>query len=184
MTKQIIKKPTEITFDGNDGKYFYAVKEPNGIFTEIKEPKVGQKIWAFPVIAGGNTIQKQETKPMLLQIPIPLCKRHFDSHSGEKFAVKTCKGWTYIAIPTELGSLQCRECLDSLFIPMPFLYSADLRSADLRSADLYSADLRSADLRSARNINETLNLNKVYWDKFTKIDDEFKKLLSKDRFVE
>src|SRR3990167_4755888 len=170
--KQIIKKPTEITFDGKDGKYFYAVKESNGTFTEIKEPKVGQKIWAFPVIAGGSTITKQEYKPTLLQIPIPLCKKHFDSHSGEKFAVKTCNGWIYIAIPTELGSLQCRECLDSLFIPMPFLrsanlsyadlYSADLYSADLYSANLYSANLYSADLRSANLCSANLSSANLY----------------------
>jgi len=69
------------------------------------------------------------------------------------------------------------------------LYSADLRSADLRYADLsyanlYSANLRYADLRSARNIDETLNLDKAYWNKFTCIDEEFKHLLNKERFLD
>ena len=50
--------------------------------------------------------------------------------------------------------------------------------ANLRSADLRSANLRSANLSSAKN------LKYAYWNKFTIIDKEYKKLLSKDRFVE
>lgn len=92
---------------------------------------------------------------------------------------------------------------DEIFKPYANLRSADLRSADLSSADLRYADLRSAnlkyanlsnanlryadlssaDLRSAININESFNLNSVYWDKFTIIDKEFKKLLNKERFL-
>ena len=64
------------------------------------------------------------------------------------------------------------------------LSSADLYLANLSSADLYLANLRSANLRSAKNLNEAYNLDKAYWNKFTKIDNEFKKLLNKDRFIE
>ena len=149
------------------------------------------------------------TNPLVLQIPIPLCDKHIKSHNDKPFGVLTCKGWYYIAIPTVLGSCICRECRSVLFIPMPFLrsanlssadlYSADLssadlssanlssanlRSANLRSADLSSADLRSADLRLAGNLKEAINLDKAYWNKFTQIDKEFKDLLSKDKFLE
>ena len=164
------------------------------------------------------------TEPLILQIPIPLCDKHIKDHKNKPFIVHTCNNWYYLAIPVILGSLKCRECLSSLFIPMPFLcsanlssanlssadlrsaklssanlYLADLRSANLRladlylanlssanlsSADLYLANLRSANLRSAKNLNEAYNLDKAYWNKFTKIDNEFKKLLNKDRFIE
>ena len=129
------------------------------------------------------------TNPLVLQIPIPLCNEHIKSHNNKPFGVLTCKGWYYIAIPTILGSTICRECRNELFIPMPFLYSANLSSANLSSADLssanlYSANLSSANLSSARNLKECYNLGKAYWNKFTQIDKEFKDLLSKDRFVE
>jgi len=64
------------------------------------------------------------------------------------------------------------------------LSSADLSNANLRYADLSNADLSSADLSSARNINNSFNLEESYWNKFTQIDAEFKKLLKKDRFLE
>jgi hypothetical protein len=147
------------------------------------------------------------TNPLLLEIPIPLCDKHIKSHNNSKFIVKTCKGWSYICLPTELGSTTCRECKNELFLPMPNLtsanlYSANLYSANLRSANLRSANLRSADLRSANlsladltsadlslanlssaNLRSAINLKYVYWNKFTQIDKEYKKLLSKDRFI-
>ena len=232
-----------IKFTKAKANYFYAIKNEKGEYLKINNPEKGQEVYEIPCISGG------ESKPLVLEIPIPLCEKHFKSHNGEKFGVHTCNGWHYIAIPTELGSLQCRECRNELFIPMPYLRSAnlrsanlrsanlrsadlrsaDLRSANLRSADLYSADLysadlysadlysanlrsanlssanlrsanlrsanlssanlysanlRSANLRSAKNLNESINLDKAYWDKFTQIDEEFKKLLSKERFLE
>ena len=190
-------------------------------------------------------------KPILLQIPIPLCKKH--QHKGIPFGVNTCNNWQYIAIPTPLGSLMCRECNNELFLPQPYLHSADLSSANLHSANLHSAnlcstdlsftdlssadlsfanlcsadlssanlhsanlcsadlsftdlssadlsstdlssanlrfadlsftDLSSTDLSFAYNIDESFNLDKSHWNKFTLIDKQFKKLLNKDMFV-
>ena len=242
-----------IKFTNKKANHLYAIKNDKGEYLKIENPTKDQQVYEIPSISGG------EEKPrLILELPIPLCQKHFDSHKGEKFGVTACNGWDYIAIPTPLGSTVCRECKNALFIPMPFLRSADLRSADLRSAnlrsadlysanlrsadlysadlssanlssanlrsanlysanlssaDLYSADLRSANLssanlysanlssadlysadlssanlysanlRSARNINESINLDKAYWNKFTQIDDEFKKLLNKKRFI-
>ena len=190
-----------IKFKTKKPNHFYAIKE-NNQYVKIENPIIGQKVYEIPSISGG------EEKPrLLLEIPIPLCKEHFDSHDG-KFGVTTCNGWDYIVIPCVLGSLTCRECSNALFIPMPFLRSANLYSADLSSADLssanlssanlysanlysadlslanlYSANLYSADLSSA-NLSSALNVDKAYWNKFTIIDEEYKKLLSKDRFME
>ncbi len=171
------------------------------------------------------------TEPLILEIPIPLCETHRKSHDDCGFIVHTCKNWYYLAIPVRLGSLICRECKNELFIPSPYLRSADLRSADLRSANLRSANLSSADLSSAdlssaylssadlcyanlrsanlRSANlRSANLSSAdlssadlssadlryadlrsancleyaYWNKFTMIDEKFKKLLSKHRF--
>ena len=232
--------------------HFYVIKE-NNQFLKINEPKIGQEVYEIPCVSGG------ESKPLVLEIPIPLCEKHIKEHNNKKFGVHTCNNWYYIAIPVQLGSLKCRECQNELFLPEPYLSSADLRSAnlysanlssanlssaDLRSADLrsaylysanlysanlysanlssadlysanlysanlysanlssanlssadlssadlssanlYSANLRSANLSSAGNINKSLNLDKAYWDKFTQIDEEYKKLLSRDRFLE
>ena len=131
-----------ITFKEIKTNHFYVIKDEKGQFLQIKEPQIGDKVYEIPTISGGQ-------QPLILEIPIPLCKKHFDSHNGQRFGVTTCKNWNYIAIPTELGSLTCRECKNELFIPMPFLSSADLSSANLSSADLRSADLRSANLWSA-----------------------------------
>jgi hypothetical protein len=82
--------------------------------------------------------------------------------------------------------------LDSANLSFANLNSANLNSANLRFADLNSANLNSAnlrfadlcfaDLRSARNINESINLDKAKWNKFTLVDKEFKKLWKKDMF--
>jgi hypothetical protein len=236
-----------ITFSEKKPNHFYCVKE-NNTYLKIDDPQIGDTVYEIATVSGGAG----NTKRLLLEIPIPLCQKH--QHDGIPFGVKTCNNWEYIVIPTPLGSLRCRECNDELFLPQPYLRSAnlnsanlnsadlrsanlrsanlsyadlssanlssadlrsadlrsanlnsadlrsanlsyadlssadlsyaDLRSADLRSADLRSANLSSANLNSARNINESLHIDKAYWNKFTKIDEQFKKLLSKKRFVE
>jgi hypothetical protein len=266
-----------ISFESKKANHFYAVKNEKGEFLKIENPEIGQQVYEIPSLSGGSSIPGEKPR-LILQIPIPLCQEHFDSHNGEKFGVTTCKGWNYIAIPTTLGSTVCRECKNALFLPMPFLGYADLSSADLRYANLYSANLSSADLSSAnlrsanlrsanlslanlsladlrsadlgyadlssadlgyadlssanlssadlssadlgyadlssanlssadlysanlssanlhsanlgyadlryaRNINDSFNLKEAYWNKFTRIDEEFKKLLSKERFI-
>jgi len=272
-----------ITFSEKKLNHFYCI-EKDGEYIKIESPKKGDKVFEVATVSGGSNLEK---KSLILQIPIPLCEKH--QHDGVSFGVKTCSGWEYIVIPTQLGSLRCRECHDELFIPQPYLRSANLRSADLsyanlsyanlsyanlsyanlssadlssadlryadlrsanlrsanlrsadlsyadlrsadlsyadlrsadlsyadlrsadlsyadlssadlsyadlssanlRSADLSyadlsSADLRSADLSSAKNINESFNLDTVYWDKFTIIDKQFKKLLNKRGFLQ
>jgi len=254
------KKP--IKFTKAKENHFYAIKSGDK-YLKV-EPEIGDIVYEVPVISGGEA-----RKPLLLQIPIPSCEKHFKLHNGKPFGVKTCQGWEYIAIPSPLGSLRCRECNDELFLPEPFLHSANLSSANLSSANLHSAnlhsanlhsanlssanlhsanlssanlhsanlhsadlsfadlsfadlsfadlsfanlhfanlhsadlsfanlhfadlsfanlsfaDLSSADLHSARNINESINLDKSYWNNFTEIDNEFKKLLNKKRFLE
>jgi len=64
------------------------------------------------------------------------------------------------------------------------LWNADLRNANLRNANLRNADLRNADLTTCKNLDAVRNPEKAYWNKFTKVTDDFKKLLSKDRFSE
>jgi len=141
-------KPKQITFATPKKNHFYAIQNKKGEFELITNPKKGDKVYEYAVISGGSDVQN----PLLLQIPIPSCEKH--QHKGKPFIVNTCRNWKYIAIPTPLGSLRCRECNDELFLPEPYLRfadlsSADLSSADLRFADLSSADLTSADLRSA-----------------------------------
>src|SRR5579872_2015135 len=233
----------EIVFEEKKVNHFYSQRNEKGNLVLVQEPAKGEKYFEFSCISGGTLEEpKIEAKPLILEIPIPLCDKHRKEHDDKPFFVKTCNEWIYLAIPVQLGSLQCRECKKCLFLPMPFLYSANLRSADLRSANLRSANLRSAnlysanlrsanlrsanlrsanlrsanlrsadlrlanlssanlrsanlysanlssadlssaDLSSARNLKEAYNLDKAYWNKFTKIDDEFKKLLSKHRF--
>ena len=227
-----------IKFESKKANHFYAIKNEKNEFLKIEDPEISQEVYEIPSISGGSSIPEEKPR-LILEIPIPLCQKHFDSHNGEKFGVTTCQGWDYIAIPTPLGSTICRECKNELFVPSPYLRYADLSSADLRYAnlryanlsnanlsnanlryaDLSSADLRyadlssadlssanlssanlsnanlsnanlsnadlsSADLSSARNINNSFNLEESYWNKFTQIDAEFKKLLKKDRFLE
>ena len=64
-----------------------------------------------------------------------------------------------------------------------FKSHADLSFANLSFANLRSADLSSADLRSA-NLRYANFLEYSYWNKFTIIDEGFKKLLKKERFLE
>jgi hypothetical protein len=63
------------------------------------------------------------------------------------------------------------------------LSNVNLSYADLSNADLSNVNLSYANLSYAENINESFNLNSVYWNKFTVIDKEFKKLLNKERFL-
>src|SRR3990167_3295581 len=167
-----------IKFTSKKQNHFYVIKNEKNEFLKIEDPEINQEVYEIPSISGG------EEKPrLILEIPIPLCQKHFDFHNGEKFGVTICNVWDYIAIPTPLGSTVCRECKNELFIPSPYLSYADLRyanlsSVNLRSADLSYADLRSADLRYAKNINHSINLEEAYWNKFTQIDAEFKKLLN------
>ena len=109
-----------ITFSEKKPNHFYCIKE-NDTYLKVDNPKKGDIVYEVPTISGG-----EETKKLLLEIPIPLCQEH--QHNGIPFGVKTCNNWEYIAIPRPLGSLMCRECNNELFIPQPYLRSADLPS--------------------------------------------------------
>ena len=139
-------KPKLITFSKKKSNHFYAIKNEKEQFELITNPKKGDKVYEYAVISGGSG-KEEKNNPLLLEIPIPSCEKH--QHQGKNFVVKTCKGWSYIAIPTKLGSLRCRECHDELFLPEPYLRYADLSDANLRYADLSGADLSGADLSGA-----------------------------------
>jgi len=239
-----------IKFSERKPNHFYCIKE-NETYLKVDDPKKNDIVYEVPIVSGGA-----ETKKLLLEIPIPLCQKH--QHEGIPFGVKTCGNWEYIAIPTPLGSLTCRECNGKLFTPQPYLCSVDLsdsnlrgsnlrgsdlsdsnlsgsdfsgsdlsdsnfsgsnfsdsnlscsnlRGSDLRGSNLRGSNLRGSDfsdsnlsgsnlrgsdlsgsnlsnanLRSAINIKYSINLNRVYWNEFTLIDEQFKKLLNKERFL-
>ena len=139
-------KPKLITFSKKKSNHFYAIKNEKEQFELITNPKKGDKVYEYAVISGGSG-KEEKNNPLLLEIPIPSCEKH--QHKGKNFIVKTCRGWSYIAIPTKLGSLRCRECHDELFLPEPYLRCADLSCADLSGANLSCADLSGADLSCA-----------------------------------
>ena len=139
-------KPKLITFSKKKSNHFYAIKNEKEQFELITNPKKGDKVYEYAVISGGSG-KEEKNNPLLLEIPIPSCEKH--QHKGKNFIVKTCRGWSYIAIPTKLGSLRCRECHDELLLPEPYLRCADLSGADLSGANLRYADLSGADLKYA-----------------------------------
>jgi hypothetical protein len=261
MKKAELRFRKEITFEQAKENHFYAQKNEKGQLELVRNPKIGEKYYEFACVVGGSD------RPLILEIPIPLCTKHIKSHNNKPFFVRTCKEWIYLAIPSSLGSTVCRECINQLFVPMPFLSSANLSSADLSSANLSSANLNSADLRSANlkfanlrsadlssanlssanlifanlnsadlrsanlnsadlrsanlifanlrsadlssanlssanlrsadlssanlssadlrsaDLSSAINIQYMYWNKFTLIDKEYKKLLNKDKFL-
>jgi hypothetical protein len=231
INQQINQK--QITFKEKKKNHFYSQKNEKGQLELVSDPVVGEKYYEFACVSGGSG-----KRPLILELPISLCAQHIKSHNNTSFFVNTCREWIYRAIPTPLGSTPCRECRNELFVPMPFLCSAnlsganltsaDLRGADLTSANLTSANLTSADLTSANLTSANLTsanlrganltsanltsanlrganlcgadlcganlcgadlcgaktLEYAYWDKWTIINDEYKKLLSKKMFLE
>src|SRR3990167_3194050 len=131
----------QITFSKAKDNHFYA-ERINGELLQVKEPIAGKKYIEIPVISGGST----DYKPILLELPLPLCQKHIDKNPKE-FIVKLCSGWSYKAIP--VVSLSCKMCLGSILSPLAYLSKADLSEANLSEANLYGADLYEADLSKA-----------------------------------
>ena len=75
-------------------------------------------------------------KPILLELPLPLCQKHIDENPKE-FIVNLCSGWSYLAIP--VINPVCKMCLDSILSPLVYLSRANLSGADLTRANLNGA---------------------------------------------
>ena len=80
-------------------------------------------------------------KPILLELPLPLCQKHIDENP-EEFIVKLCSGWSYKAIP--IINPVCKMCLSSTLSPLVYLSRANLTGADLTGANLTGANLTGA----------------------------------------
>jgi len=131
-----------VTFKEKKKNHIYAEKDDKGNLSLIQEPVMGQEYYEIAAISGGSDAQR------LLEVPVGLCEKHLKA-SPEKFAVETCRGWTYIAIPVSCGSCSCLECKSQLSSPQPVLTDANLSYANLRGADLSYANLIDANLRDA-----------------------------------
>src|SRR3990167_1685264 len=131
----------QITFSKAKDNHFYA-ERINGELLQVKEPIAGKKYIEIPVISGGST----DYKPILLELPLPLCQKHIDKNPKE-FIVKLCSGWSYKAIP--VVSLSCKMCLNEILSPLAYLSRADLSGANLSGANLSRAYLSGADLSGA-----------------------------------
>src|SRR3990167_6832929 len=130
----------QITFSKAKENYFYA-ERINGELLQVKEPIKGKKYFEIAVISGGS-----DYKPILLELPLPLCQKHIDENPKE-FIVKLCSGWSYKAIPV-INPI-CKMCLGDILSPLIYLSGADLSGADLSRANLYGANLYGADLYGA-----------------------------------
>src|SRR3990167_4020423 len=130
----------QITFQKAKDNHFYA-ERINGELLQVKEPIKGKKYFEIAVISGGS-----DYKPILLELPLPLCQKHIDEKPKE-FIVKLCSGWSYKAIP--IISLYCKMCLGEILSPFADLSGANLSRADLSGANLSRADLYGADLSGA-----------------------------------
>ena len=91
-------------------------------------------------------------KPILLELPLPLCQKHIDENPKE-FIVRLCSGWAYKAIPV-INPI-CKMCLGDILSPLAYLSRANLSRANLSGADLFGAKLSRADLSRA-------NLSRAY----------------------
>ena len=106
-------------------------------------------------------------KPILLELPLPLCQKHIDENPKE-FIVNLCSGWSYLAIP--VINPVCKMCLDSILSPLVYLSRANLSGADLYGADLSIANLSRAYLSIANLSGADLtraNLNGAKYSNFT-----------------
>ena len=144
----------QITFSKAKDNHFYA-ERINGELLQVKEPIAGKKYIEIPVISGGST----DYKPILLELPLPLCQKHIDKNPKE-FIVKLCSGWSYKAIP--VVSLSCKMCLGSILSPLAYLSKADLSEANLSEANLYGADLSRANLYEANLYEANLSGADLY----------------------
>ena len=171
----------QITFQKAKENFFYAERVA-GELIQVKEPIQGKKYFEIAVISGGF-----DYKPILLELPLPLCQKHIDSNPKE-FIVKLCSGWSYKAIP--VINPVCKMCLSDVLSPLAYLSGANLSGADLygaylsranlsganlsganlSGADLYGAKLSGADLSGANlsgaNLSRT-NLSGAKYDNFT-----------------
>src|SRR3990167_6800840 len=130
----------QITFQKAKDNHFYA-ERINGELLQVKEPIKGKKYFEIAVISGGS-----DYKPILLELPLPLCQKHIDENP-EEFIVKLCSGWSYKAIP--IINPVCKMCLSSTLSPLVYLSRANLYGADLTGANLTGANLTGADLTRA-----------------------------------
>ena len=96
-----------------------------------------------------------EYKQILLELPIFLCDEHIESHP-ERFVVKYCSGWKFVAIPTKNHSNSCCECR-GVYRPMVYLSGADLSGANLSGANLLGANLYGANLLGANLLGAILS---------------------------
>src|SRR3990167_11444050 len=143
----------QITFSKAKDNYFYA-ERIEGELLQVKEPIIGKKYYEIAVISGGS-----DYKPILLELPLPLCQKHIDKNPKE-FIVKLCSGWSYKAIP--VVSLSCKMCLGSILSPLAYLSKADLSEANLSEANLYGADLSRANLYEANLYEANLSGADLY----------------------
>ena len=130
----------QITFQKAKDNHFYA-ERINGELLQVKEPIKGKKYFEIAVISGGS-----DYKPILLELPLPLCQKHIDENPKEVI-VKLCSGWSYKAIPV-INPI-CKMCLGSVLSPLAYLYGANLSRANLSGANLSRANLYGANLSRA-----------------------------------
>ena len=114
-----------ITFQQAKENHFYA-ERIDGELLQVKEPIKGQKYFEIAVISGGS-----DYKPILLELPLPLCQKHIDKNPKE-FIVRLCSGWSYKAIP--IINPICKMCLGDILSPLAYLSRAKLSGADLSGA--------------------------------------------------
>ena len=164
----------QITFQKAKENFFYA-ERIDGELIQVKEPVVGKKYFEIAVISGGS-----DYKPILLELPLPLCQKHIDMNPYE-FIVKLCSGWSYKAIP--VINPVCKMCLNEILSPLvylsgaylsgAYLSGAYLSGANLSGAYLYGADLSRANLYGA-NLSGA-NLYGAKYDNFTQSMDRLTK---------
>ena len=130
----------QITFQKQKENHFYA-ERIDGELIQVKKPIQGKKYFEIPVISGGS-----DYKPILLELPLPLCQKHIDENPKE-FIVRLCSGWSYKAIP--VINPVCKMCLGDTLSPLAYLSGANLFGAYLFGANLSRANLSGANLSRA-----------------------------------